>query len=136
MIDFYAAKTKRNDGVSRFFADVVFLLDEKVTRSNTEVDEHFGLPETSSTRDLVEGNLDTSEGLGYSLGLERKMAMLEGGLAYAHSAPTATRTVRSLQMLKPSREVAMNTFKYTMAFIAVLMMLVLAQLVTKILNLY
>jgi hypothetical protein len=136
LIDFYVAKTKWDDGVSKFLADVVFALDEKVTRSNAEVDEHFGLPQTSGTMALVQLLEGRNEDLEYSLGLERKLAMLEGGLAHAQGVPTTTRTVRCLQMLRPSGRVILTISKYIMAFIGVLLMFILAQLATRTLNLY
>ena len=135
LIDFYAAKTKWDDGVNKFLADVVFALDEKVTHSNAEVDEHFGLPETSGTRAVVDVYEDRSGDPEYFLGLERKVMMLEGGLAHNQSVPAAMRTVRCLQMLKPSGWVVLTISKYLMAFIGVLLIFILARVLTKTLHL-
>ncbi|KAK1846719.1 hypothetical protein CCHR01_10637 [Colletotrichum chrysophilum] len=47
LINFFAQKTKWEDGVRDFLHQEVFALDSNVTLSNSQVDERFGLPDTS-----------------------------------------------------------------------------------------
>lgn len=47
LINFFAQKTKWEDGVRDFLDQEVFALDSNVTLSNSQVDERFGLPDTS-----------------------------------------------------------------------------------------
>ncbi|KAF7441486.1 hypothetical protein A1F99_142160 [Pyrenophora tritici-repentis] len=82
LINFFAAKTRWDDGVREFLDNEVYELDQRVTRSNAQVDERFGLPDTCGVL-AVEKVGDSREGdEEYTAGLERKMLMLEGGLAY------------------------------------------------------
>jgi hypothetical protein len=56
----------------------VYKLDERATKSNAQVDERFGMPDTSG---VVATAAEEDEE--YRAGMERKMLLLEGGLAYA-----------------------------------------------------
>ncbi|RMZ72853.1 serine protease abc transporter b family tagd [Pyrenophora seminiperda CCB06] len=105
LINFFAAKTKWNDGVSDFLDNDVYKLDEKVTSSNAQVDERFGLPETSGVMATTAAEEDEE----YRVGMERKMLLLEGGLAYAQ--PQAA----SGGMLDKLRVRMVGTLKYCLA---------------------
>ncbi|KAJ0327672.1 hypothetical protein COL5a_005642 [Colletotrichum fioriniae] len=65
LINFYAQKTKWEDGVRDFFADEVFVLDSNATLSNPQVDERFGSPDTSIWSTLEADRLADEE---YQLG--------------------------------------------------------------------
>ncbi|KAK1525574.1 hypothetical protein CABS01_00663 [Colletotrichum abscissum] len=88
LINFYAQKTKWEDGVRDFFANEVFELDSSATSSNPQVDERFGSPDTSNQSTLEADRLADEE---YQLGMGRKMAMLESGLAFSGRVPSKPR---------------------------------------------
>ncbi|KAK1448224.1 hypothetical protein CCUS01_11807 [Colletotrichum cuscutae] len=88
LINFYAQKTKWEDGVRDFFANEVFELDSSATSSNPQVDERFGSPDTSNQSTLEADRLADEE---YQVGMERKMAMLESSLAFSGRVPSKPR---------------------------------------------
>ncbi|EDU46453.1 hypothetical protein Ptr902_04022 [Pyrenophora tritici-repentis] len=94
LINFFAAKTRWDDGVREFLDNEVYELDQRVTRSNAQVDERFGLPDTCGVL-AVEKVGDSREGdEEYTAGLERKMLMLEGGLAYTQPQASVVSSLR------------------------------------------
>ena len=115
LIDFFAAKTKWEDGVGQWLANDVFALHKDVQHSNNEVDEHFGASGFSV--------VDTVPEFDFRLGLERKMAALEGGLIYTPNQRVVVRARHVSLMIMG--------LKYIVAFIGVLVLFVLAQLMTK-----
>ncbi|KXH61054.1 hypothetical protein CNYM01_11557 [Colletotrichum nymphaeae SA-01] len=97
LINHYAQKTKWEDGVRDFFANEVFVLDSNATLSNPQVDERLGSPDTSSQSTLEADRVADEE---YRMGMERKMAMLESGLAFSERVspePPSSCLLRSLR---------------------------------------
>ncbi|KAF2198768.1 hypothetical protein GQ43DRAFT_474240 [Delitschia confertaspora ATCC 74209] len=133
LIDFYATKTKWEDGVSDFLANEVFALDKKVTRSNAEVDERFALPETSGTVCVQQAYHDDDET--YRMGLERKMALLEGGLAYMQPAGVDDRAHGISRLCRGFYPAVLATLKYIMMSVGILVLFVLAIFIMRTLKL-
>jgi len=126
LIDFYATKTKWDGGVRAFLADDVFQLDKDVTKSNNQVDERFGLPETSTSD--IKGNWDEKE---YEAGLARKLALLEEGLAYNQKSPG--RWTRRVPGCLRAR--GLPILKHFLAIVAIFLIFLLSQLAMRFLKL-
>jgi len=92
--------------VCAFLDTDVYRLDEKATKSNKEVDQRFGMPDTSG---VVVTAADEDEE--YRAGMERKMMLLEGGLAYAQ--PQASR--RWVDVVSSLRGKMVGALKYCLA---------------------
>ncbi|OHE98689.1 hypothetical protein CORC01_05955 [Colletotrichum orchidophilum] len=124
LINFYAQKTKWEDGVRGFLANEVFVLDPNATLSNPQVDERFGLPETSGQSTLEADRLADEE---YQLGMERKMAMLEGGLAFAEHVPSGRRPGCLGQLPHRFTGLLFMFAKFLFAFVGISCAIVLGQ---------
>ncbi|KAK1709180.1 hypothetical protein BDP67DRAFT_523302, partial [Colletotrichum lupini] len=116
LINFYAQKTKWEDGVRDFFANEVFVLDSNATLSNPQVDERFGSPDTSSQSTLGADRLADEE---YQMGMERKMAMLESGLAFSERVSLEPRSRCLGQLSHRCTNPILMFLKLLVAFIAI-----------------
>ncbi|KAK1494048.1 hypothetical protein CTAM01_09239 [Colletotrichum tamarilloi] len=116
LINFYAQKTKWEDGVRDFFANEVFVLDSNATLSNPQVDERFGSPDTSSQSTLGADRLADEE---YQMGMERKMAMLESGLAFSERVSLEPRSRCLGQLSHRCTTPILMFLKLLVAFIAI-----------------
>jgi hypothetical protein len=129
LIDFFAAKTRWEDGVAAFLAEEVFALDKKATHSNAEVDERFGLPDTSGEQSLTIGPDASYEQSQY--GFERKLALLEDGLACGQPMPAESRAHSLGQLKSRFRGSFMTALRYTVITVGLLLVLVMGQILGR-----
>lgn len=133
-INFYVSKTKWEDGVEAFLSKKVFALDEHPTRSNNEVDEHFGKSYTDVASMEMQSRYEDYE---YREGMERKLMMLETGLAHTdHSQHCAvTQPGRFYQWLKKPQGTVLKIVKYVLAFVGLVLAFMVGSLMMKALKL-
>ena len=136
MINYYIAKTKWEGpgGVREFFDTEVFALDSNVTPSNTDVDQRFGLPETSISSAIVD--IDSIDDRKYQDGLARKTALLESGLAYVEDGSSKRDGLSISRLLHLSWLAFLILLWCIMAFVGLVLAFLFVRFLTRHLMLF
>ncbi|GJC86302.1 hypothetical protein ColLi_09140 [Colletotrichum liriopes] len=129
LINFFAEKTKWEDGVRDFFDNEVFALDPQVTFSNPQVDDRFGLPDTSGQSGL-EAELQADEE--YRLGMSRKLALADGTLSFPNDLYARKRRNAAAEMLHKLRTPVLVSLKFVISILGLVLGFLLSQLLLNV----
>jgi len=135
LVNHYVAKTKweGEGGVREFFDTEVFILDRDVKPSNTDVDERFGLPETSGSPTVTDANSTGSKQ--YQEGLAVKVALLESGLAYVEDGSSKRDGLSLSRTLHQPWSLVLAVVGWFILLAGLLLAFVVARLLTRLLKL-
>ena len=112
----------------------MFALDSNVTPSNTDVDQRFGLPETSGSSAIVDK--DSINDRKYQDGLARKTALLESGLAYVEDGSSKRDGPSISRLLHSSWLAFLILLGCLMAFVGLVLAFLFVRFLTRHLMLF